>query len=284
MNGILSRREEAWGQAGIRNAAVLVLDVDSGNPLAYAGNIPGDGPGRAVDIIHSVRSTGSLLKPFLYASMLDAGELLPAQLVADIPTRIGGFQPENNSKSYAGAVPASVALAHSLNVPAVRLLRSHGLDRFAEELRGLGLSSLDRPASSYGLTLVLGGAEGSLGDLTRMYAGLARSAKGLPGFDIGEGACWLTLTALLEVERTGRGGGLAGLRRVEEDRVEDGHQLRLSRRVGDRGHAALRGGRVGRQCQRRGTAGPEGIDGRGARALRRVRPAGRLGVVRRARS
>jgi len=206
VNEILARREEGWAQAGIMNAAVLVLEVDTGNPIAYAGNIPGDGPGRAVDIIRSVRSTGSLLKPFLYASMLDAGELLPEQLVADIPTRIGGFQPENNSKTYSGAVPASVALAHSLNVPAVRELRQFGLDRFAEVLRGLGMSSLDRPASSYGLTLVLGGAEGSPWDLTHMYAGLARGAQGLPGFTIGAGACWLTLTALLEVERPGEEG------------------------------------------------------------------------------
>ena len=206
VNDILLRRAERWRESGIANAAVLVLDVETGDPLAYAGNVPGEGPGSAVDIIRSVRSTGSLLKPFLYASMLDSGELLPEQLVADIPTRIGGFQPENSAKTYGGAVPANVALAHSLNVPAVRLLRAHGLDRFAEELRGLGLSSLNRPAASYGLTLVLGGAEGSPWDLTHMYAGLARRARGLPGFAIGPGACWLTLSALLEVERPGEEG------------------------------------------------------------------------------
>lgn len=206
VNDILLRRAERWRESGIANAAVLVLDVETGDPLAYAGNVPGEGPGSAVDIIRSVRSTGSLLKPFLYASMLDSGELLPEQLVADIPTRIGGFQPENSAKTYGGAVPANVALAHSLNVPAVRLLRAHGLDRFAEELRGLGLSSLKRPAASYGLTLVLGGAEGSPWDLTHMYAGLARRARGLPGFAIGPGACWLTLSALLEVERPGEEG------------------------------------------------------------------------------
>jgi penicillin-binding protein 1C len=206
VNDILLRRSELWRQSGIANAAVLVLDVETGDALAYAGNVPVEGPGSAVDIIRSVRSTGSLLKPFLYASMLDSGELLPEQLVADIPTRIGGFQPENSAKTYAGAVPANVALAHSLNVPAVRLLRLFGLDRFAEALRGLGLSSLNRPAASYGLTLVLGGAEGSLWDLTHMYAGLARSARGLPGFAIGPGACWLTLSALLEVERPGEEG------------------------------------------------------------------------------
>ncbi len=206
VNDILLRRLELWRQSGIANAAVLVLDVETGDPLAYAGNVPEEGPGSAVDIIKSVRSTGSLLKPFLYALMLDAGELLPEQLVADIPTRIGGFQPENSAKTYAGAVPANVALAHSLNVPAVRLLRTFGLDRFADALRGLGLSSLNRPASSYGLTLILGGAEGSLWDLTHMYAGLARRARGAAGFALGSGACWLTLSALLEVERPGEEG------------------------------------------------------------------------------
>ncbi len=206
VNDILMRRSELWRQSGIANAAVLVLDVETGDALAYAGNVQGEGPGSAVDIIRSVRSTGSLLKPFLYASMLDSGELLPEQLVADIPTRIGGFQPENSAKTYGGAVPANIALAHSLNVPAVRLLRLFGLDRFAEALRGLGLTSLNRTAASYGLTLVLGGAEGSLWDLTHMYAGLARRARGLPGFAIGPGACWLTLSALLEVERPGEEG------------------------------------------------------------------------------
>ncbi|MBE3064734.1 MAG: transglycosylase domain-containing protein, partial [Spirochaetes bacterium] len=102
VNDILLRRSELWRQSGIANAAVLVLDVKTGDALAYAGNVAGEGPGSAVDIIRSVRSTGSLLKPFLYATMLDAGELLPEQLVADIPTRIGGFQPENSAKTYGG--------------------------------------------------------------------------------------------------------------------------------------------------------------------------------------
>ena len=122
------------------------------------------------------RSTGSVLKPLLYASMLEAGEVLPAQLVADVPTHIGSFHPENFDRAYAGAVPAAQALARSLNVPAVRLLRAHGVDRFAAVLRRLGLSTLDQPGAYYGLALILGGAEGTLWDVTGVYAGLARSA------------------------------------------------------------------------------------------------------------
>ncbi len=231
VNDLLQRRAAEWRQSGIGNGAVLVLEVDTGNVLAYSGNVPLPEQGQEgsyVDIITSPRSTGSLLKPFLYAAAMEAGELLPDQLLPDIPTRLGSFIPENNSRTYQGAVPASKALAHSLNIPAVRLLRSYGLERFYDLLRGLGLSSLFRPAAEYGLTLVLGGAEGSLWELTGLYAGLARSAKGAPApfFSpryaparppaqappaqappaqarslLGPGACWLTLRALLEVER-----------------------------------------------------------------------------------
>jgi penicillin-binding protein 1C len=130
-----------------------------------------------VDIITAPRSTGSLLKPFLYAAMLEAGELLPATLVPDVPTHIAGFTPENFDRGYEGAVPAKLALARSLNVPAVRMLRDYGIERFLHLLRGLGLATATRAADDYGLTLVLGGAEGTLWDLTGMYAGLAREAR-----------------------------------------------------------------------------------------------------------
>jgi penicillin-binding protein 1C len=257
VNDILLRAfERTWMRNGVWNGAVLVLDVKSGDVLAYAGNVPlldRTENGSYVDVISSRRSTGSLLKPFLYAAMLDSGELLPDQLVVDVPTRMGSFVPQNNSNTYGGAVPASVALAHSLNVPAVRMLKSFGLERFADALKGLGMSTLDRPVNEYGLTLILGGAEGTLWDLTGMYAGLARSALRLPDLrargsspffaprylavthasapaakmagggaaetageahpvssslsqGLSPGACYLTLKALLEVERPGEEG------------------------------------------------------------------------------
>lgn len=180
VNGILARRRPALEGAGINNGAVLVLDARSGAALAYVGNMPATnaaGSGREVDIVTAPRSTGSLLKPFLYAAMLDAGELLPATLVPDIPSQIGGYAPENFDRGYEGAVPAKMALARSLNVPAVRMLRDFGIDRFLRVLRDMGLTTVDRSASDYGLTLVLGGAEGNLWELTGLYAGLAREAR-----------------------------------------------------------------------------------------------------------
>ena len=205
--------------------------------LAYVGNQWPPGPeehGEHVDVVPAPRSTGSILKPLLYASMLEAGEVLPAQLVPDVPTHIGSFHPENFDRAYAGAVPAAQALARSLNVPAVRMLRAHGVDRFCAVLRRLGVTTLTRPGEHYGLALILGGAEGTLWDVTGVYAGLARSAlaptadearagllpadvpradssaRGRPGSlgvtarsPLSPAASYLTLQAMLEVERPG---------------------------------------------------------------------------------
>jgi penicillin-binding protein 1C len=133
----------------VHNAALLVLEVESGRVLAYVGNLASAGRDHAgdVDVVQARRSTGSLLKPFLHASMLQAGELMPDQLVADLPTHMEGLSPKNFDRRHEGAVPASQALARSLNVPATRALREHGVDRTLNMLRGMGLLHVDRSAS-----------------------------------------------------------------------------------------------------------------------------------------
>ncbi|MCL1818001.1 MAG: penicillin-binding protein 1C [Spirochaetaceae bacterium] len=172
---IVNRRAERFAENGIMNAACLVLDTASGAVLAYVGNADTQAA-RDVDVIKAPRSSGSLLKPFLYAAMLDAGELMPDGLVSDIPTRIGSYRPENNTRTYLGVVPASQALARSLNIPAVRELQAYGVDRFARLLRSLGVSTLFRAGDDYGLPLILGGAEVTLWDMAAAYAGLLRTA------------------------------------------------------------------------------------------------------------
>lgn len=158
----------------IYNTAVLILDVNTREVLTYVGNTPTDvAHQKDVDIIDKPRSTGSILKPFLFSAMLDAGDLLPNMLVADVPTQFGTYIPENFNKEYDGAVPASRALARSLNIPAVRMLRSFGLDRFHHYLKQLQLKDLKYNANHYGLSLVLGGAESNLWDLCKSYAGMS---------------------------------------------------------------------------------------------------------------
>jgi len=223
---IVRERARLLARQEIHNAAALVVDNRSFEVLAYVGNAEWsvtNERGHAVDIVRRARSTGSILKPFLYAAMLDAGEILPGTLVADVPTQYGGYMPENFDHAYRGAVPAEVALAQSLNVPAVRMLRQHGVQRFYDFLGALGMTTLRRRPEEYGLTLILGGAEATLHDVAGMYANLAHIARRIsPGppahyrrlkvlvneesaernaAEISAGAAWLTMRALLEVAR-----------------------------------------------------------------------------------
>ena len=171
VNTIVSNHYNTLKQNEIYNISVLVLDVKTRQVLSYVGNAPTDKKHQnSVDIVTKPRSTGSILKPFLYAAMLDAGDILPNTLVADIPTQFGNYTPQNFNKEFDGAVPAKRALSRSLNVPAVRMLQEFGLDRFHHYLKALNLKDITYNANHYGLSLILGGAESNLWDLCKSYA------------------------------------------------------------------------------------------------------------------
>ena len=160
----------------IYNAAAIILKVKDGKIISYVGNSTlSKDHDNDVDIVKASRSTGSILKPFLYATSLTAGEILPNMLVPDIPTYIAGYAPKNYFPSFDGAVRADEALYRSLNVPFVHMLRKHGVDIFYNELKHMRMSSLVYPSSHYGLSLILGGAEAKLIDLANMYAGMSRT-------------------------------------------------------------------------------------------------------------
>jgi len=190
---------------GIADLAAVILDIRTGETIAYVGNAS---PQRAragseVDIAAAPRSTGSILKPFLYCAALQDGTILPRTLLKDTPVNLNGFAPQNFDLQFHGAVPATEALARSLNVPAVHLLRAYGAPRLLEVLREAGLTTLTRDASDYGLSLILGGGEGTLADITRAYAGMVRRYEGLPTDSpfTDRIALWYTFEALKEVNR-----------------------------------------------------------------------------------
>ncbi len=206
----------------IRNLAALIIDNWRGTVVAYVGNVSRDRRaehGQDIDLIQSPRSTGSILKPFLYAAMLHEGGVTPRTLVADTPVHFSGYIPENFDRRFRGAVPARDALAWSLNIPAIRMLRQYGIPRFYNLLKKWGMTTLTRPPGGYGLTLILGGAEGTLFQITRLYAGLVQLALADAGRrveirllrdeasrplrmrDLGPAAAYLTLEALTEVNR-----------------------------------------------------------------------------------
>ena len=164
---------------GVHNIAVLVSDTKSGEVLSYWGNVippnTTENQGQNVDIITAPRSTGSILKPFLYASMLHNGNLLPHSLVPDVPMYLGGYRPKNFYENYDGVVPASRALVRSLNIPMVRMLQQYGTANFCTQLRKMGLTTITQSPKHYGLSLILGGAEATLWDLCGAYASMGRT-------------------------------------------------------------------------------------------------------------
>lgn len=232
VNQIATQYYNQYRQSEIYNLAIIVVDVETRNILSYVGNSPTDKDHQKdVDIITAPRSTGSILKPLLYASMLDAGEILPNTLVPDIPTQIAGYSPKNFDLTYDGAVPAHRALSRSLNIPSVLMLKDHGVYRFYDQLQQFKLRDINKHPNHYGLSLILGGAESNLWDLTKTYAGLTstlnyfttHSAKyrtdefkelnwlhgvkldfGKESYDkknLGAASIWLTYNAMKEVNR-----------------------------------------------------------------------------------
>ena len=225
VNTIVQTHHEQLRENEIYNAAVLVMEVETGDVIAYTGNVPGVEVehGRDVDIITAPRSTGSILKPFLYAGMLQSGEITPEMLIQDIPTVMSGYSPKNYNSKYDGVVPANVALSKSLNVPLVRMLTKFGVEKFHYLLRKLKFESINKSADHYGLSLILGGAEVSLWDLVSAYGMMARSVNEYPNYQPGinkkarytkgvsdrtvqdpvlnPASCWFALEAMKEVSR-----------------------------------------------------------------------------------
>lgn len=174
---LAERWSNEFNRSDIRNLAILVIDIPTNQVIAYCGNVHFDRKqgGNQVDVIQAPRSTGSILKPFLYYAMLQEGSLLPDMLLPDIPININGFTPQNFSMQYEGAVPASEALARSLNIPAVTMLQRYGVPKFHNFLQQTGFKTITRSSSHYGLSLILGGAEATLWDVTNTYAQMGRS-------------------------------------------------------------------------------------------------------------
>lgn len=164
-------------QNDIHNAAVLIIHNETGEVISYIGNTRSGKHEGGIDMIHAERSSGSILKPLLYASMIDDRMLTPDMLVEDIPSYINGYTPKNYHKRFSGAVPASEALSKSLNVPAVFMLQKYGLERFYQKLQLYGISTLHYASDHYGLPLILGGAEVNLWDLCNVYSSMSRTLE-----------------------------------------------------------------------------------------------------------
>ena len=179
VESILERWHSSFVRSDIRNMAAIVIDVHTNEVLSYCGNVHFEAGTSAnqVDVIRAPRSTGSILKPFLYYIALQEGQILPNTLLPDIPLNINGFVPQNFNMQYDGAVPASRVISRSLNIPSVYLLREYSVPKFHDFLKKAGLTTLTKPSSHYGLSLILGGAEATLWDVSFAYSDMARALQ-----------------------------------------------------------------------------------------------------------
>ncbi len=202
---------------GIQNCSAIITETKTGKIRAWVGSQDfwDSSVNGQVDGVTAQRSTGSVLKPFLYAAAIDQGILLPETLMNDVPSYYGTFSPENASHTFSGLVRASEALVNSLNVPAVRLLKKYGLYSFYSFLKRAGIESLFRSADDYGLTLIIGGSEISLLELSGLYNGLGNSGEFKKAAYLenegdeqsvkllSKGACYLIVETLKDLKRTG---------------------------------------------------------------------------------
>jgi penicillin-binding protein 1C len=179
----LARHLIAVRDQNVRDGAAIVVENRSGEVLAYVGNTGDQASARYVDGIQALRQAGSTLKPFLYGSAFDRRILTAASLLDDSPLEIpiagSVYRPENYDKQFRGPVTARIALASSLNVPAVKTLNLIGVESGLRVLRAAGFDALHAD-DFYGASLALGAADVSLWQLTNAYRCLANGGRWTP--------------------------------------------------------------------------------------------------------
>ena len=180
----LRRQLLGLGATRARDGAVIVVDNASGDVLAYVGGIGGHSTSPAVDAAAAYRQAGSTLKPFLYAQAIERRYLTAASILDDSPVQLdtasGLYVPQNYDHAFKGPVSARVALAASLNVPAVRTLLLVGTDAFRDRLWDMGYRGLVEDGGYYGFSLALGSAEVTLAEQADAYRALANNGRWTP--------------------------------------------------------------------------------------------------------
>lgn len=163
----------------IHNAAVLVVNNETMAVEAYVGSADFTNPfdGGQVDGIRAVRSPGSTLKPLLYATAFDKGIITPKSVLNDVPSNFGGYEPENFDQHFNGAVTTEFALANSLNIPAVKVLKEISTPVLIDKLKKSGFKTIDRQSKDLGLSMILGGCGVTLEELTRLFAAFANEGE-----------------------------------------------------------------------------------------------------------
>ncbi|MGI9524049.1 MAG: penicillin-binding protein 1C [Hyphomicrobiaceae bacterium] len=174
---LVSKRIGALGER--LSAAMIVVDHTTGEVLARIGSAGFFDNRRfgSIDMTRAIRSPGSTLKPIIYGLAFERGLAHPEMLIDDNPSRFGTYSPKNFDKRYRGTITVRDALAHSLNIPAVKLLDAVGPGRFIGRLRRTNISTKLPLHSEPSLAIALGGIGIRLDELAKLYAALARGGR-----------------------------------------------------------------------------------------------------------
>jgi len=183
---IVTGKISALRNLGAGNVAVAVMKASTGEVLCYLGseNYYDDAYAGSIDFVATPRSTGSLLKPFIFGLGMEWLGHTAATVLTDIGLDFGegrnAFIPENYDQKFLGPVLYKTALANSRNIPAIQVLKDIGVDHFYQHLTELGLAPDDGKADYYGLGLAIGGLYTSLQQLCEAYLVLANEGKRTP--------------------------------------------------------------------------------------------------------
>ncbi|MBI5828474.1 MAG: transglycosylase domain-containing protein [Chloroflexi bacterium] len=179
-----TRAADAGVDHNVSNASVVVLDARSGEILALVGSLDywNDAiDGRFNAAVDGRRQPGSSFKPFTYLTAFSLG-YTPATMVLDVRTAFPSdsgipYVPEDYDRQFHGPVSLRIALARSYNIPAVEMMNRVGVENVIRAAHRMGINTLDRPSSFYGLSLALGGGEVSLLDMTYAYGVMANHGR-----------------------------------------------------------------------------------------------------------
>lgn len=178
----LRQRVRALASKGVRNAAAMVVDNQTGAVLAWAVAPKGDV--YAIDPVITPRQPGSALKPFVYGLAMTRLGWQADRVIMDTPlaerVQQGVHRYRNYSGRHYGRVSLRYALANSLNIPAIRTAQAVGPSAIVKLLQRYGFTTFRKSSDYYGPAIVLGDGAVTLFDMVQGYASLARHGRFLP--------------------------------------------------------------------------------------------------------